>query len=460
MTRLRSSTWRAPACTRTILLYSRQNVDSANINLRQSALTREKSKQVQKGTSVLGLAQTVFGWIKNTLGAEAPPPEFDLNDFVDQVNRVCGIGDIPRNLRQEVAAVIAAKTRSQAVVSNEYLRDIGLNNDDVELVRPVLSYFLSFAKHIVGDKAPKKGDMLFPWAQSLFLSPDESVNASVRLSRDLEHRTLFIIVNVGTIIELTKRSLALMADDQLVSWFGGNVQASATQSNAFPIIPSNKNLVVIAQQIACFAAVAILCHELAHFYRGHLGYLRTEFQLMELQEFEVGPQEVPASPTLNVRKLLEFDADEFGGAVYTHLMRLLDFPAVGPVEDRTVRFLASTMLAVSAVYATFEEYGRTDKYYTASWRAHQFFRGFFVSFVVDGTAEHEIDEAMKKFFDVLMLVSEVFQRTGWGNGLDLKATTSESDKFLASERSSREELAAVFEKYTPERWPEKRSTTR
>lgn len=409
---------------------------------------------------MLDLTKTVFGWIKSKLGAEIPPPEFDLDDFVDQDTRVCGIGDIPRNLRQEIAAIIVAKTGSRAVVSNEYLRDIGLSDNDVELVRPVLSYFLSFSKYIIGDKAPKKGDMLYPWVQSLFLSPDKSVNASVRLSRDLAHRTLFIIVNVGTIIELTKRSLALMADDQLVSWFGGSIQIGASQSSAFPTIPSNKNLVVVAQQIACFAAAAILCHELAHFYRGHLGYLRAEFKLKELQEFEADSQEVPTKLDVNVRKLLEFDADECGGAIYTKLMRLLDFPAVGPDEDRTVRFLASTMLAISTVYATFEEYGRSDKYYTASWRANHFFRGFFVSFVAAGAAEHEIDQGMKKFFDVLMLVSGALQRAGYGTGLDLNAATGETDKFLTSERALREQLAAVFEKYTPERWPGKRSTTR
>ncbi|OBR49235.1 hypothetical protein [Paraburkholderia tropica] len=409
---------------------------------------------------MLDLAKTVLDWITKKLGAEELPPEFDLDDFVDLDTGVCGIGDIPRNLRQEIAAAIAAKTGSQAVVSTQYLRDMGLSNDDIELVQPVLSYFLSFAKHIVGDQAPKKGDALYPWAQSLFLSPDKSVNAWVRLSRDLEHRVLFIVVNVGTVIELTKRSLALMADDQLVRWLGGAAQDRAAPSMAFPAIPSNKNLIVVAQQIARFAATAILCHELAHFYRGHLGYLRTNFQLMELQEFEAAQQEAPTNPNVNVRKLLEFDADEFGGALYTQLMRLLDFPAVGPDEDRTVRFLASTMLATSTVYATFEEYGRSNQYYTASWRAHQFFRGFFVSFVVPGTPEHEIDEAMKKFFEVLTLVSGVFQRTGWGNGLDLHAAVGESDRFLASERASREKLAAEFEKFAPERWPEKRSTTR
>ncbi|HDR8952667.1 M48 family metalloprotease [Burkholderia vietnamiensis] len=429
-------------------------------HLARTKIKNQESRQAQKGPPVLDLTKTVFGWIKNKFGDEVPPPEFDLDGFVDRSAGVCGIGDIPRNLRQEVAAIILAKTGSKAIVSNEYLRDIGLGDDDLALVRPVLSYFLSFSKYIIGDEAPRKGDMLYPWVQSLFLSPDESVNASVQLSRDLQHRTLFIIVNVGTIIELTKRSLSLMADDQLVSWFGGNVQVGATHSNVFPVVPGNKNLVVVAQQIACFAAAAVLCHELAHFYRGHLGYLRTEFKLKELQEFEADSREVPTKVDVNVRKLLEFDADECGGAVYTKLMRLLDFPAVGPDEDRTVRFLASTMLAISTVYATFEEYGRSDKYYTASWRANHFFRGFFVSFVAAGTAEHEIDEGMKKFFDVLMLVSGALQRAGYGTKLDLNAATGETDKFLTSERALRQELAAIFEKYTPERWPGKRSTTR
>ncbi|MGH8493099.1 MAG: hypothetical protein ACRERR_08355 [Moraxellaceae bacterium] len=388
-----------------------------------------------------------------------------LKDYIDVDEGLCGIGYIPNNIKKEISAVVRGRAGSE-VLSEDYLREVGVSEDGLKQILPVIDNFLALSRSVIGDKKPKSGDPLFPWVQALYISPEISVNACVRISSDIKAATVYVIFNAGVFVQLTHRVSAMLADDGFLKSFG--MQSSGAEAklnppkngdwvNTLPLDPRKKE---IARQVAFFGASIILSHELAHFYRGHLGYLRNKLGLSfgTYESFLNDLSDDVAAQ--DVIRLLELDADQAAGTFFSTIFREFDHPTPGPKDGHNERFLFYVMIAITSTYILFEDVAPSRKYYSPSWRIHHVFNGFINNFFSEPPNEEDKKELIDMLFKVIKEVEECYERLGWGNGFTYGTALPEAEQLINKDSLDLKELEAEFAEFMPHLWPKERKHNR
>lgn len=380
------------------------------------------------------------------------------------------MGEIPTNLRLEIAADIHLTSRNSRPFSESYLREIVTDQEGLEVVKLALRLFLLWASKIIGKTAParsKSSQTLYPWAQALCISPDLSVNASAQLSVDTKAATVFLTINAGVFVQLAHRTLAMFADEKFIL----NVEISPEYSSRETVErepcdgswctlkPANINFRLIAAWITAFAAMIVLNHELAHFHRGHLAYLKTHKDKLKLLEvYDSSRQQEPEEDDL--LRLLEFDADAMGGNLYGVIMREFDHPVPGPEDGKNERFLILTIAAAASMFIIFEEKMASRRYYPPAWRLQQFFDAFISSFFAQPISADVRDFCSKLLFSTMNHIDARYAALNWGNGFDMEAAAAHTDMLICKDLPGLAELADELKKFMPHLWPKERKHNR
>jgi hypothetical protein len=312
------------------------------------------------------MIKIISSLIKKFHSASGKPRE--LLSFYDRDTATLGVGALPRSLRFEAAALIKDRTQGK-VLDAVYLQSLPIAEGGRICVEEVLTHFLRLAQSFANNKpSPYK-----PWRIGLFIYPDTEFNASIKISDEPRQNTIFIFFNVGVILQLCNRFNSLLCNNEFLPKFAHNVEPSVASNSSMWLanVPTCITRQKLATHLALFGSMNVLFHELAHFYRGHLTYLRnSEWALSELFEVE-GFTEVSSLP-FNERRLLELDADQFAGKLASNFWRQANHPTVGPKEDANENFYMLFVVAALITFLMMDDTIKTARYYSPLWRLHQF----------------------------------------------------------------------------------------
>lgn len=404
-------------------------------------------------------------------GLTGEPSLPTLESFYDVDLDAFAIAPIPLNLKREVGAKINIRTPGKTF-NKQYLDNIlpaGVGRDLFELT---LLNFLRCASPVIGGKGIGQKNQLHPWKIALCFVPDETANAGVRLSADKRANTVFIMLNAGVLLEPLHRLCTTFSVPQffesithaLEKTGGPSLQdptgygkTHAKDGDWLSVIPRG-NASSIAISVCTKVAMAVLCHEIAHFMRGHLCYLQNELDYTgTLHEFPSEGDENQLEP--NLRRLLELDADRMGAGMAALIWREYDHPAVGPDDAQNESFYVETILGIVSLNLILEECERTERYYSPIWRTQHFLTQFNNNFfyVPPGVDPYGRDspsngiEQFKIYVAVCNALERAYRILGWGNGLSfdrfhIETVTLDADtKALAS-------LEEALVSYMPHNW--------
>ena len=399
------------------------------------------------------------------------PPLPTLESFFDADLNAFAIAPIPQNLKREVRAQIDIRTPGK-MFNREYLDSILPAGDGRNLFELTLLHFLICAEPVIGGKGIGQKDMLYPWKIALCFVPEETANAGVRLSADKRANTVFILMNVGVLLETLHRLCATFSVPQFFESISQAMDKAGGQSlpdpsgycknhakygNWLSVIPSG-NAASMAVSVCIKAAMAVLCHEIAHFMRGHLCYLQSELAYSgTLREIPLEGEEDQLEPSL--RRLLELDADSVGARVATLIWRQYDHPAVGPEDAQNEFFYIETILGIVSLNLIFEECERTDNYYSPIWRTQHFlteFNNYFFAMPpgVDPYGQDSPSNGMEQFrayMAVCGALERAYRILGWGDGLSFERFHAETAALDADTQALALLQKALFS-YRPHRW--------
>lgn len=394
-----------------------------------------------------------------------------LDSFFDADLKAFAIAPIPLNLKREVAAQIDTRTPGRTF-NTEYLDSIlpaGVGRDLFELT---LLNFLRCAAPVIGGKGIEQKNQLYPWKIALCFVPEETTNAWVRLSADKRANTAFIFMNAGVLLEPLHRLCTIFSVPQFFESFSYALdkgrgpplpdpieysETHAKDGNWLSVIPKG-NAVITAFSVCVKVAMAVLCHEVAHFMRGHLGYLQSELDYTgTLREVPLEGEEDQLEP--NLRRLLELDADRVGARLAAVIWREYDHPAVGPEDAQNESFYFEMILAIVCLNLIFEESERTEKYYSPIWRTQHFLMEFNNHFFavppgVDPYGRDSPSNGVHQFRTYAAVCSALergYRILGWGGGLSFDrfhAETATLDADSQALASMQEALVAYF----PHKW--------
>ena len=404
-------------------------------------------------------------------GMKGKPSLPTLESFFDADLNAFAIAPIPLNLKREVGAQIDIRTPGKTF-NRQYLDSIlpaGIGRDLFELT---LLHFLRCAAPVIGRKGIGQKNQLYPWKIALCFVPEETANAGVRLSADKRANTVFILMNAGVLLEPLHRLCTTFSVPQFFESIShaldkaggpslpdpiGYCKTHAKDGNWLSVIP-NGNAVSMAISVCIKVAMAVLCHEVAHFMRGHLCYLQSELDYTgTLCEVPLEGEEDQLEPSL--RRLLEFDADSVGARMAALIWREYDHPAVGPDDAQNESFYMETILGIVSLNLILEECQRTEKYYSPIWRTQHFLTEFNNHFfaVPPGVDPYGRDspsngvEQFKLYVAVCGALERAYRILGWGDGLSfdrfhVETVTLDADtKALAS-------LQEALVPYMPHKW--------
>lgn len=391
----------------------------------------------------------------------------EIDDYLDLNSGVWCLGDIPANLRQEIAADIRCSSGQARPFSEAYLREVVSDQEGFEVVKFALQFFLSMAVKIIGTKQPGRDSSLYPWVKALCISPDISVNASAQLAIDTKATTVFLTINAGVFVQQAHRLLAMFADEQFIQDLskppvhrsGETVEKVPDAGKWCKLKSDNSNLRLVAAWITTLAAMLVFYHEQAHFYRGHLGFIRErrgELKLLEVVD-------IPAQRTSDdddLRRLLEFDADHAGGVLYGVVMREFDHPVPGPADGKNERFLVLTIVAAASMFIAFEEKMASRRYYPPAWRIHHFMNGFMESFFSQPMPDQDRAFLTETVFTVMQHVEARYANLSWHSEFDMGAAVAQNEMFFRQDIPGRTELEKEFKDFMPHLWPKERKHNR
>lgn len=371
-----------------------------------------------------------------------------LHDFMDAARGTCHVGDLPVPLHMEAAEWIRFRCGGRRFDAG-FLDGLELGAEQRACFEAILVTFLRIAEQIVGAKAPRKGDAAWPWRLSVFVAPTLEVNAGVRSSFDSRQHTIFIAINAGLILQLAHRISAVLQTSSFARTFGVEpalAKASATPPSKYGpwLVPLHGNPLVLMATL--YAAVMVLTHELAHFYRGHLHLARSVFgddALLEESDTrgEAHPERLPP----NERRLLELDADETAGRLASVLWRQLDYPQFGPEDSPNENFFFGMLLGTTCLFMLLDETVASERYYSPFWRLRitvaTFNRDYFAA-PDDADAEHAADsiEVFKLMETVIEACAAAHRELGWSEGLDSRRFLAETEVLLAGDRQALQHL--------------------
>lgn len=392
-------------------------------------------------------------------------PEIDA--FLDTRTGVWCHGAIPPNLKQEIASSIKDDSGIARPFSETYLREVVLDTDGFKVVKMALRVFLKLSVAIIGDKKAAKGGPIYPWAQALCISPDLSVNACAQLSVDSRAATVFYTINAGVFVTLAHRFLAMFADeDFLQDMSNAPLRKSGPQVDKDPLgnaccslRPNNENLLAIVTWLTAFAALEILSHEQAHFYRGHLGYLRDQGKGVRLSEAD-DDGHLCFPENTNLRRRLELDADEGAGMMFSVFMREFDHPVPGPKDGQNERFFVFTVVAAVCTFLLFEERQPSGFYYPPAWRVQHFFGGFVRDFFESAGSDEEQSELHGVVSTVIEHVQARCEDLGWSDKFNFSDMKRWLHLLTEEDQPGRLALDNDLKRFMPHVWPEDRTHIR
>ncbi|QNH18580.1 hypothetical protein HEP74_03752 [Xanthomonas sp. SS] len=371
-----------------------------------------------------------------------------LRDFQDRARGTCHVGDLPEPLHMEAAEWIHFRCGGRRFDA-DFLDGLELGDEQRKCFEAILVTFLRVAERIVGAKAPRKGDAAWPWRLSVFIAPTLEVNACVKSSFDSKQHTIFIVINAGLLLQLTHRISAVLQTPSFTRTFG--IEPAISKASTAPpskhgpwLVPLHGNPLVLMATL--YAAVMVLTHELAHFYRGHLHLTRNVFgddALLEESDTrgEVRSERLPP----NERRLLELDADETAGRLASVLWRQLDYPQFGPDDSSNENFFLGMLLGTTCLFLLLDETVASERYYSPFWRLRitvaSFNRDYFAA-PDDADAEHAADsiEVFKLMQTVIEACQAAHRELGWSEGLDSRRFLAEAEVLLADDRQALQDL--------------------
>lgn len=397
------------------------------------------------------------------------PPLPTLESFFDADLNAFAIAPIPQNLKREVRAQIDIRIPGK-MFNRQYLDNILPAGDGRNLFELTLLQFLNCAAPVIDGIGQK--NKLDPWKIALCFVPEETANAGVRLSADKRANTVFILMNVGVLLETLHRlcttfsvpqffesisHLIDKADGHLLPDPSGYCKTHAKYGNWLSIIP-NGNAASVAVSVCIKAAMAVLCHEVAHFMRGHLCYLQSELAYTgTLREVPLEGEEDQLEPSL--RRLLELDADSVGARLATLIWRQYDHPAVGPEDAQNESFYIETILGIVSLNLIFEESERTNNYYSPIWRTQHFLTEFNNHFFamplgVDPYGKDSPSNGVEQFRTYMAVcgaLERAYRILGWGNGLSFERFHAETAT-LDADTQALALLRLALVRYMPHKW--------
>lgn len=391
----------------------------------------------------------------------------EIDEFLDTRAGVWCYGAIPINLKREIAGCIKEDSGIVRPFSETYLREVISDTEGFDVVKMALRVFLKLSAKVIGDTKAAKGDPIYPWVQALCISPDLSVNACAQFSVDTRAATVFYTINAGVFVTLAHRFLAMFADeDFLQDMSNAPLRKSGAQVDKDPLgdaccslRPTNGNLLAVVTWMTVFAAMEILSHEQAHFYRGHLGYLRDQGKGACLSEAD-DDISLAFPENTNLRRRLELDADEGAGMIFSVLMREFDHPVPGPKDGKNERFYVFTVVAAVCTFLLFEERKQSGFYYPPAWRVQHFFGGFVRNFFVPTDSAEAGSEFHEVVSNVIEHVEARCEDLGWSDKFNFSDMKRWFHLLTEEDQPGRLALENELKRFMPQVWPENRTHNR
>lgn len=382
--------------------------------------------------------------------------------YYEEKAEVFCIGKIPLRIKQEARSIIKGKLTNDIQFNRDYVNSLDLSSEGKEIFDSALSQLSFWISKLVGMKKRRKGQSLYPWQYAVIIVPSLSFNAWVRLSYDEKDNTAMIFLNVGVLLENLDRLHATFSTPGFLEefWSGKAPIEKPLEIKQGYLCNLSENQVfrAMATEISIKAAMFVVFHELAHFLRGHVSYLRGELD----HSGEI--HEAPTSNTEEVldnttRRVMEVDADQMAGIFASQFWRQFDHPAVSPKEFRNEAFSLEVMSAILSNNLILGQYEFSDKYYSPIWRTQHILEFFYKDFFyVDETLpllerqnrREKISRDMYKLQLELMSEHErSYKIMGWGKGLSTERLEKETDSLLGDDQLAFNRLIPVLAKYMP-----------
>jgi len=383
----------------------------------------------------------------------------NIDDYLDAPAGVWCLGYIPSNLKFQVGAQLRYDSKQMLPFSEAFLREVVKDDEGFQRAKFALQLFIYFADQIIGGKSSGPIGPVDPWCMVLCISRDLEVNASAHLTSDGDAATVVITINAGVFVTLAHRLLAMFADESFMQNLGvAPIRKSGSTTKKTPDdgswcaqMPNNANLQMVAAWTTALAAIQVLQHELAHFFRGHLALIlaRNPQRPEDCKLLEIDNELRPPLIDPDTRRCLELDADEAAGTTYATVMRIFDHPVPGPEDGKIERFYVLTILAAVSTFIIFEEGSPSRNYYPPAWRVHQFFGSFINEFFSQALDDNDDNATWKILEDVMSHVEARYSDLNWGDGFDLQAASASTNELLSKDLPKRVALAKDFSQYMP-----------
>lgn len=412
----------------------------------------------------------IFNRFKSLLSSGTAGLEKDFHSYLDSETEVFGTDGIPKPFKFEAAAALRRLTNGRKF-DEKFISELGLSNEGELIFKSMTVKLLRFAEAALGNKKTKNSP-LQPWQCALFISPNIHPNATICTSSDESQNVIFIFINAGLILEVCHRVCAVFSRPEFWEVLNGQHQnhikdADIVDGNIrwMNILPQSDRIAHISLSVIEKSLIMVLFHELAHFYRGHLGYLHCELNcsasLNETNEaYEANEtQDNNKQGTLarNTRRLLELDADQFSGKLSSAFWRLLDYPAKGPEDAQIESFYMEILASTISVFLIINDNGPSDEYYSAIWRAHHFIENFNLDFFVNYAPDNPADESGNtkihtQLYELIFAFEAAYKALNWGDGFSNTRLEAETRTLLESDSIDLKNLTEILAKYFPFTW--------
>lgn len=251
-----------------------------------------------------------------------------------------------------------APIAAQALPS-DILMSVGTSLNGNDVCRHVFGIIQS----LFDDRVPKS---LSKKAQVVGVMSDELCVNGLATRLHIGEDKHLINVTAGTMLRGTVALYRLLGY-QALQLAGSELVQEATSRfhvQAFPM-PRSLNSRKYGLECATYGMLAVFCHELAHVLRGHTAFVSLHFGLDALSEAD----ESQGEGAVDVRRLIEVDADEYAGQFLADLLFRDQVQTKGLLEEEgaTARFL-KVAAGVLALYLGFGKEG--GAYYGGPARAY------------------------------------------------------------------------------------------
>ena len=382
--------------------------------------------------------------------------------YYDKHAQVFCLGNIPVQIKQEACSIIEGKFGRGARFNREYVDSLGLSASSRKIFDDAFSQLLFWVSKLVVFKPRKKGQLLYPWQYAVIIVPSLNFNAWVSLSFDEKENTALIFLNIGVLFEnLDRLHASFSTPGFLASLLRGEnpgEEVFVPKQGRLCNLSENADFRAIATDMSIKASMMVVFHEFAHFFRGHVCYLRGKPEHSgEVHEAPVPDAEAALDDTL--RRIIEFDADQLAGVLASQFWRLFDHPVVSPEEDRNEAFLTAIVAAVISNNLILGQYGFTDRYYSPAWRVQHTLEMFYSDYfgvgkklfpMVNQARRQKVSAQLHDF--QLAWIAEferAYRMLGLGGGLSYQRVGVENITLLGSDCLEHKRLQLEFKKYMP-----------